>query len=85
MIGRPPLPTNPPRVKVNDSERGSDGSPGREAPAVSVIMVCFNGSGFLSQALGSTPVAGMFGSCEIGPVGGRTELLTYTGVLALID
>ncbi len=42
-------------------------------------------AGYLSQALGSTPVAGMFGSCEIGPVGGRTELLTYTGVLALID
>jgi small ligand-binding sensory domain FIST len=40
---------------------------------------------YLSQALGDTPVAGMFGSCEIGPVGGRTELLTYTGVLALIE
>jgi small ligand-binding sensory domain FIST len=42
-------------------------------------------AGYLSGALGSTPVAGLFGSCEIGPVGGRTELLTYTGVLALLD
>jgi small ligand-binding sensory domain FIST len=42
-------------------------------------------AGYLSQALLDTPVAGMFGSCEIGPVGGRTELLTYTGVLALLD
>lgn len=42
-------------------------------------------AGYLSQALGDTPVAGMFGSCEIGPVGGRTELLTYTGVLALLE
>ena len=41
-------------------------------------------AGYLSRALGETPVAGMFGSCEIGPVGGRTELLTYTGVLALL-
>jgi small ligand-binding sensory domain FIST len=42
-------------------------------------------SGYLEQALGATPFVGMFGSCEIGPVGGRAELLTYTGVLALID
>jgi small ligand-binding sensory domain FIST len=42
-------------------------------------------SGYLEQSLGGTPLAGMFGSCEIGPVGGRAELLTYTGVLALID
>ena len=42
-------------------------------------------SGYLEQSLGGTPLAGMFGSCEIGPVGGRPELLTYTGVLALID
>jgi small ligand-binding sensory domain FIST len=41
-------------------------------------------AGYLSAALGETPVAGPFGSCEIGPIGGRTELLTYTGVLALV-
>jgi small ligand-binding sensory domain FIST len=56
---------------------------------------CARGAGFfgvpgleaayLEQALGSTPVAGMLGSCEIGPVAERTELLTYTGVLALIQ
>jgi small ligand-binding sensory domain FIST len=43
---------------------------------------------YLEQALGATPVAGMFGSCEIGPVGApgaASELLTYTGVLALVD
>ena len=42
-------------------------------------------AGYLERALGPTPVAGMFGSCEIGPIAGRTELLTYTGVLALLD
>ena len=56
---------------------------------------CARGSGFfgvegleaayLERALGPTPLAGMFGSCEIGPIGDRAELLTYTGVLALID
>ena len=40
---------------------------------------------YLENHFGSVPIAGMFGSCEIGPIGGRTELLTYTGVLALID
>jgi small ligand-binding sensory domain FIST len=42
-------------------------------------------AGYLERSLGGTPLAGMFGSCEIGPIGGRPELLTYTGVLALID
>lgn len=56
---------------------------------------CARGAGFfgvpgleaayLEQALGQTPVVGMFGSCEIGPVADRTELLTYTGVLALLE
>jgi small ligand-binding sensory domain FIST len=40
---------------------------------------------YLDQAFGPRPVAGMFGSCEIGPIAGATELLTYTGVLALLD
>lgn len=40
---------------------------------------------YLESALGNAAIAGMFGSCEIGPIGTRTELLTYTGVLALID
>ena len=40
---------------------------------------------YLERALGPTPVGGMFGSCEIGPVGGATQLLTYSAVLALVD
>ncbi len=40
---------------------------------------------YLESHLGEAPVAGMFGSCEIGPIAGRLELLTYTGVLARID
>ena len=46
---------------------------------------------YLDRALGETPLVGMFGSCEIGPIGWTTgatapstELLTYTGVLALV-
>jgi small ligand-binding sensory domain FIST len=56
---------------------------------------CARGAGFfgvqdleaayLEQALGPVPWLGVFGSCEIGPIGSRTELLTYTGVLALLD
>jgi small ligand-binding sensory domain FIST len=42
-------------------------------------------AGYLDGAFGSAPIAGMFGSCEIGPIGPRSELLTYTGVLALLD
>jgi small ligand-binding sensory domain FIST len=42
-------------------------------------------SAYLDQALGGAPIAGMFGSCELGPIAGRAELLTYTGVLALLD
>jgi len=43
-------------------------------------------SAYIENALGpETPVAGMFGSCEFGPIGGTPELLTYTGVLALLD
>jgi len=40
---------------------------------------------YLERAFGAAPLAGMFGSCEIGPIGSAAELLTYTGVLALID
>jgi len=40
---------------------------------------------YLDRAFGAAPLAGMFGSCEIGPIGNTSELLTYTGVLALID
>lgn len=56
---------------------------------------CARGAGFfgvqdleaayLEQAFSPTPLLGVFGSCEIGPIAGRTELLTYTGVLALLD
>ena len=42
-------------------------------------------AGYLESSFGPTPIAGLFGSCEIGPIGPATELLTYTGVLALVD
>jgi small ligand-binding sensory domain FIST len=69
---------------------------GRAAPRAGLYFDCcargqsFFGvsgleAGYLSQAFGEVPIAGMFGSCEIGPIGGRPELLTYTGVLALLD
>jgi small ligand-binding sensory domain FIST len=44
---------------------------------------------YLDNAFPETPIAGMFGSHEVGPVGDprapSLELLTYTGVLALVD
>lgn len=40
---------------------------------------------YLHQALDPAPVGGMFGSCEIGPLGTGTELLTYSGVLAVVE
>jgi len=40
---------------------------------------------YLARAFEGVPIAGMFGSCEIGPIGRRIELLTYTGVLALVE
>jgi len=66
------------------------------SPALGLYFdCCARGAGFfgvpgleaayLQQAFGATPLAGMFGSCEIGPIAERVELLTYTGVLALID
>jgi small ligand-binding sensory domain FIST len=69
---------------------------GPDAPGLALYFdCCARGAGFfgvpglesayLEQALGVAPLAGMFGSCEIGPIAGRAELLTYTGVLALLD
>jgi small ligand-binding sensory domain FIST len=44
---------------------------------------------YLEHSFRKTPIVGMFGSCEIGPIGGtnqrNAELLTYTGVLALLQ
>ena len=44
---------------------------------------------YLDNAFSETPIAGMFGSHELGPIGDphdpSLELLTYTGVLALVD
>ncbi len=44
---------------------------------------------YLDHAFADAPIAGMFGSYEIGPIGDSgqqlAELLTYTGVLALVD
>lgn len=69
---------------------------GAAPPALGLYFdCCARGSGFfgvpgleaayLDRAFGAAPLAGMFGSCEIGPIGVTSELLTYTGVLALID
>ncbi len=69
--------------------------PGSPARAGLYLNCCARGSslfgvagleaGYLESAFGAMPIAGMLGSCEIGPIAGRTELLTYTGVLALFD
>jgi small ligand-binding sensory domain FIST len=40
---------------------------------------------YLEESFGGVPLLGLFGSCEIGPVASRPEILTYTGVLALVD
>ncbi len=42
-------------------------------------------AGYLGAGLAPAPVLGVLGAFEIGPVGAHTELLTYTGVLALLD
>jgi small ligand-binding sensory domain FIST len=66
------------------------------APACALYFdCCARGAGFfgvadlesayLEQAFGAAPLVGAFGSFEIGPIGASTELLTYTGVLALLD
>lgn len=38
----------------------------------------------VANALGATPVAGMFGSFQFGPVANATELHTYAAVLAML-
>jgi small ligand-binding sensory domain FIST len=73
---------------------------GEERPALGLYFnCCARGSSFfgvpgleaayLDHAFADAPIAGMFGSYEIGPVGDSSdrcaELLTYTGVLALIS
>jgi small ligand-binding sensory domain FIST len=84
------------RLDLKSMLAGLDGG----APALGLYFnCCARGAGFfgvegleaayLENAFRNTPIAGMFGSCEIGPIGGgdqrRTELLTYTGVLALLQ
>jgi small ligand-binding sensory domain FIST len=67
-----------------------------ETPALALYFnCCARGAGFfgvagveaayLDRAFGPAPIMGMFGSCEIGPIGSRVELLTHTGVVALLD
>jgi len=41
-------------------------------------------SAYIGQQLGSVPVTGLFTGFEIGPLGGSTGVLQYTGVLALV-
>jgi len=40
---------------------------------------------YLARAFEGVPIGGVLGSCEIGPIGRVPRLLTYTGVLALLD
>ncbi len=39
---------------------------------------------YIRQALGDFPLIGFFGNFELGPLGKKNHLLTYTGVLVLI-
>jgi small ligand-binding sensory domain FIST len=39
----------------------------------------------VANALGTTPIAGMFGSFQFGPVAASTELHTYAAVLTMLD
>jgi len=41
-------------------------------------------SAYLTQALGSLPLAGVFGNAEFAPLRGATRMFTYTGVLTLV-
>ena len=41
--------------------------------------------GYVGGALGATPLAGLFGSFQIGPLAGAPRLLNYAGVLALLE
>jgi small ligand-binding sensory domain FIST len=54
-------------------------------PGISPFGIPGLEAAYLERALGGVPLAGMLGSCEIGPLAGTTELLTYSGVLALVD
>jgi small ligand-binding sensory domain FIST len=83
-----------PQTARDDMKAMLEGLDLERAAAALYFDCCARGAGFfgvagleaayLEQALGPVPVAGMFGSCEIGPIGGRPELLTYTGVLAVL-
>lgn len=53
------------------------------ARASSLFGVSGLEAGYLHNRLRDIPLLGMLGSWEIGPIAGRTELLAYTGVLAL--
>jgi small ligand-binding sensory domain FIST len=41
-------------------------------------------SALLAQALPGLPILGLFSNAEIGPLRGRNQLFTYTGVLLLV-
>lgn len=42
-------------------------------------------SAYIQKSLGSVPVGGFFTGFEIGPLGGATDLLLHSGVLALVS
>jgi len=66
------------------------------APAAAALYLSCSGRGrglfrhagleaaVVAHALGATPLAGLFGSFQFGPVAGATELHTYAAVLALL-
>jgi small ligand-binding sensory domain FIST len=67
-----------------------------EGPPAAVLYVSCPGRGqrlfrhagleaaYVARALEPAPVGGLFGSFQLGPVAGATQLLTYAGVLTLI-
>jgi small ligand-binding sensory domain FIST len=77
----------------DDLKRALEGVDGEGEAACALYLSCtgrgralFGHPGlevaYVDQAVG-VPLAGLFGSFQIAPVAGRTELLTYAGVLAL--
>lgn len=55
------------------------------ARGVSLYGVDGVDSGYIAGALRGVPVVGFFGNGEIAPLGGRSHLFAYTGVLAVVS
>jgi small ligand-binding sensory domain FIST len=93
-------PGTPLRLALRDADlaredltRALAGAPG---PAAAALYLSCSGRGrglfrhagleaaVVAHTLGPTPLAGLFGSFQFGPVAGATELHTYAAVLALL-